>query len=93
MTPRTDVEAIAPSDEGFAGDPRGSIAAIGRLRGIPVYGDSLDTIVGSPVLCATSMPYFGRERRRILSCASVLREPLRVPETKPIGELPARLPA
>jgi len=82
MTPRTDVEAIDLS-EGFPAI-RERIAAISHSR-IPVYEDSLDTIVGI-LYVRDLIPYFGREAEGF-SLRAILREPLRVPETKPIGEL------
>ncbi len=82
MTPRTDIEAIEVTD-GLAAI-REKIAAIGHSR-IPVYAESLDTIVGI-LYVRDLVRYFGESADGI-SLRSILREPLRVPETKPIGEL------
>jgi CBS domain containing-hemolysin-like protein len=82
MTPRTDIEAIELTDD--LTSIREQIAAIGHSR-IPVYAESLDTIVGI-LYVRDLVRYFG-ESADGLSLRELLREPLRVPETKPIGEL------
>jgi len=82
MTPRTDIEAIELT--GDLATIRERIAAIGHSR-IPVYEESLDTIVGI-LYVRDLVRYFGQSTDGI-SLRSILREPLRVPETKPIGEL------
>lgn len=82
MTPRTDIEAIELTDD--LGAIRERIASIAHSR-IPVYEESLDTIVG--ILHVRDLVRFFGTSADGLSLRSVLREPLRVPETKPIGEL------
>ncbi|MFN9126523.1 MAG: hemolysin family protein [bacterium] len=82
MTPRTDIEAIEITDS--LASIREKIAAIGHSR-IPVYAESLDTIVGI-LYVRDLVRYFGQSTDGI-SLRSILREPLRVPETKQIGEL------
>ena len=82
MTPRTDIEAIEITDD--LATIREKIAAISHSR-IPVYAESLDTIVG--VLYVRDLVRYFGESADGISLRSILREPLRVPETKPIGEL------
>ena len=82
MTPRTDLEAIELSDDLDA--IRGLITANSHSR-IPVYEDSVDQIVGI-LYVRDLVRHFGATAPGF-SLRSILREPLRVPETKPIGEL------
>ena len=82
MTPRTDVEAIESSDD--LATVRALIAEHSHSR-IPVYEESLDQIVGI-LYVRDLVRYFGAAAPDF-NLRSVLREPLRVPETKPIGEL------
>ncbi len=82
MTPRTDVEAIESSDDLLT--VRALITEHSHSR-IPVYEESLDQIVGI-LYVRDLVRYFGAAAPDF-NLRSVLREPLRVPETKPIGEL------
>ncbi|MFM7051269.1 MAG: hemolysin family protein, partial [Planctomycetota bacterium] len=82
MTPRTDIEAIEITDD--LASVREQIAAIGHSR-IPVYSESLDEIVGI-LYVRDLVRYFGGPADGF-RMKSLLREPLRVPETKPVGEL------
>lgn len=82
MTPRTDIEAIEFSDD-LAG-VRHKIVRSSHAR-IPVYRESLDRIEGI-LYVRDLVRYFGAAAADF-NLRSLLREPLRVPETKPIGEL------
>ncbi len=82
MTPRTDIEAIELSDDLAA--IRAQIAISGHSR-VPVYEESLDQIVGI-LYVRDLVRYFGLPATDF-NLRTVLREPLRVPETKPVGEL------
>ena len=82
MTPRTDIEAIELADDLAA--VRAQIAAVGHSR-IPVYSDSLDEIIGI-LYVRDLVRYFG-DAADDFDLRAVLREPLRVPETKLVGEL------
>jgi putative hemolysin len=82
MTPRTDLEAIELSDDLDA--IRGLITANSHSR-IPVYEESVDQIVGI-LYVRDLVRHFGAAAPGF-RLRSILREPLRVPETKPIGEL------
>lgn len=82
MTPRTDLEAIEFSDDLAA--IRMQITANSHSR-IPIYADSVDQIVG--VLYVRDLVRFLGGGTHDFSLRAILREPLRVPGTKPIGEL------
>ena len=82
MTPRTDVEAIELTDDLAA--VRTQITEIGHSR-IPVFAESLDQIVG--ILYMRDLVRFFGAGSTGFEMRALLREPLRVPETKPIGEL------
>lgn len=82
MTPRTDIEAIELTND--LGAIRAEIASVGHSR-IPVYEESLDQIVGI-LYVRDLVRYFGMAADGF-DLRSILREPLRVPETKPVGEL------
>ncbi len=82
MTPRTDIEAIELSDDLAA--VRSKIGANSHSR-IPVYSESVDEIVGI-LYVRDLVRYFGAAAADF-NLRTLLREPLRVPETKPIGEL------
>ena len=82
MTPRTDIEALELSDD--LAEIRSQIAAVGHSR-VPVYEDSLDNIVGI-LYVRDLVKYFG-ESTSDFRLRAVLREPLRVPESKLVGEL------
>ncbi|MEX0152492.1 hemolysin family protein [Microbacterium sp. LMI1-1-1.1] len=76
MTPRPSVHALA------AGDPADDVVQLARRTGhsrFPVYGESMDDIVGVVHLkAAIGVP---RERRGEVPAAALATEPLRVPET------------
>ena len=82
MTPRTDIEAIELSDD--LTTVREKISANSHSR-IPVFDESLDQIVGI-LYVRDLVRYFGATTADF-NLRALLREPLRVPETKPIGEL------
>lgn len=76
MTPRPSVHALA------AGDPADDVVQLARRTGhsrFPVYGESMDDIIGVVHLkAAIGVP---RERRGEVPAAALATEPLRVPET------------
>ncbi|MFM7261148.1 MAG: hemolysin family protein [bacterium] len=82
MTPRTDIEAVELTDDLAA--IRTQMAESGHSR-VPVYEESLDQIVGI-LYVRDLVRYFGNTASDF-RLRSMLREPLRVPETKPLGEL------
>jgi len=82
MTPRTDIEAVELTDDLAA--IRTQMAESGHSR-VPVYEESLDQIVGI-LYVRDLVRYFGNTASDF-KLRSMLREPLRVPETKPVGEL------
>ncbi len=82
MTPRTDIEGMPMTDDlaeirSFLGDVRHSR--------IPVFDESLDEIVGI-LYVRDLVRYFG-EAPTNFSLRPLLREPIRVPESKLVGEL------
>lgn len=82
MTPRTDIDGLAYTDE--LAEIRAFIAEVGHSR-IPVYEENLDHIVG--VLYVKDLiPYLGADARDF-ALRPLLRQPIVVPETKPVGEL------
>ena len=82
MTPRTDVEAMELLDDLAA--IRSAIAEIRHSR-IPVYEESLDQIVG--ILYVRDLVRWFGEAPVDFRLRPLLRDPLRVPETKLVGEL------
>ncbi|MCH2162761.1 MAG: hemolysin family protein [Phycisphaerales bacterium] len=82
MTPRTDIEGIELTDD--LSSIRTFIAEVGHSR-IPVYGENLDDIHGI-LYVKDLVPYLGTEGEGF-SLKSVLRRPIRIPETKPVGDL------
>ncbi len=82
MTPRTDIEGIERTDDLSA--IRDFIAAAGHSR-IPVYEGSLDTILGI-LYVKDLVPYLGADGAEF-RLRPLLREPIRVPETKPVRDL------
>lgn len=82
MTPRTDIEAVELTDDLAA--IRTQMAESGHSR-VPVYEESLDQIVGI-LYVRDLVRYFG-DTASDFRLRAMLREPLRVPETKPLGEL------
>ena len=82
MTPRTDIEGIERTDD--LATIRAFIAAAGHSR-IPVYEGSLDTILGI-LYVKDLVPYLGADGAEF-KLVPLLREPIRVPETKPVRDL------
>ena len=86
MTPRPSVHALA------AGDPADDVVQLARRTGhsrFPVYGESMDDIVGVVHLkAAIGVP---RDRRADVPVAALATEPLRVPETVHLDALVSEL--
>ncbi|MEY5060908.1 MAG: hypothetical protein RIS45_829, partial [Planctomycetota bacterium] len=82
MTPRTEVEAIEFTDDLMV--IRDRIVDASHAR-IPVFEESLDRIAG--ILYVRDLVRFFGSTAPDFNLRALLREPLRVPETKPIGEL------
>ncbi len=82
MTPRTDIDGIELTNDLEA--IREFINEVGHSR-IPVYTENLDHLKG--VLYVKDLiPYLGRHTEDF-SLEPLLRQPLRVPEFKPVSEL------
>jgi CBS domain containing-hemolysin-like protein len=88
MTPRPSIHALA------ADDSADDIVQLARRTGhsrFPVYGESMDDIVGVVHLkAAIGVP---RDRRADVPAAALMTEPLRVPETAHLDGLVAELRA
>jgi len=82
MTPRTEIEGIQSTDDLAA--IRSIIIDAGHSR-IPVYGDNLDEIRGI-LYVKDLVPYLGTEVEDF-RLDRLLRQPIRVPETKPVQDL------
>lgn len=82
MTPRTAIEGLPCTNDLQV--IRQFILGAGHSR-IPVYRDSLDSIVGI-LYVKDLVPFLGDEPDGF-DLASRLRTPVRVPETKPVSEL------
>ena len=82
MTPRTDIEGLPLSDDISA--IREFIVEVGHSR-IPVFGENLDDIRGI-LYVKDLVPYLGTEVDDF-TLTRVLRQPIRVPETKPVKDL------
>ena len=82
MTPRTEIEGIQSTDDLAA--IRTIIIEAGHSR-IPVYGDNLDEIRGI-LYVKDLVPYLGTEVEDF-RLDRLLRQPIRVPETKPVQDL------
>ena len=82
MTPRTDIEGLPLSDDLSA--IREFIVEAGHSR-IPVYGESLDDIRGI-LYVKDLVAYLGTEADDF-ALTRVLRQPIRIPETKPVKDL------
>jgi CBS domain containing-hemolysin-like protein len=82
MTPRTEIEGIQSTDDLAA--IRSIIIEAGHSR-IPVYGDNLDEIRGI-LYVKDLVPYLGTEVEDF-RLDRLLRQPIRVPETKPVQDL------
>ena len=82
MTPRTDIDGIEMTDD--LAVIREVIMQIGHSR-IPVYQDNLDNIIGI-LYVKDLVSYLGRDVQAF-ALDELLRQPIRVPETKPVNEL------
>ena len=82
MTPRTDIEGIALSDD--LDTVRDFIVNAGHSR-IPVYGEDLDDIRGI-LYVKDLIPFIGRDVKEF-KLESLLRKTLNVPDTKPVSEM------
>ncbi|MBC01749.1 MAG: hypothetical protein CMJ34_00395 [Phycisphaerae bacterium] len=82
MTPRTDIEGLPLSNDLVS--MREFIVAAGHSR-IPVYGENLDDILGI-LYVKDLVPYLGADAGEF-RLERVLRQPIRVPETKPVKDL------
>ena len=82
MTPRTDIQGIQLTDQ--LDSIIEQIEEEGHSR-IPVYKDNLDHIVG--ILYVKDLLHHLRKDRASFRLQPVLRQPIVVPETKPVHEL------
>jgi CBS domain containing-hemolysin-like protein len=82
MTPRTDIEGLPMTQD--LGEVRDFIAEAGHSR-IPVYGENLDDILGI-LYVKDLVPWLGAEPADF-RLDRLLRQPIRVPETKPVKDL------
>jgi magnesium and cobalt transporter len=82
MTPRTDIDGIELTDD--LGVIRAFIAKAGHSR-IPVYEGNIDHIVGI-LYVKDLVPYLGEEVDNF-KLKPILRQPIVIPETKPVREL------
>ena len=82
MTPRTEIEGIQFTDD--LSGIRTIIIEAGHSR-IPVYGEHLDDIKGI-LYVKDLVPYLGTDATDF-RLDRLLRQPLRVPETKPVQDL------
>ncbi len=82
MTPRTDIEGLPMTQDLRA--VRDFIAEAGHSR-IPVYGENLDDILGI-LYVKDLVPWLGAEPEDF-RLDRLLRQPIRVPETKPVKDL------
>ncbi|MDA1027066.1 MAG: hemolysin family protein [Planctomycetota bacterium] len=82
MTPRTEIEGIQFTDDLSA--IRAIIIEAGHSR-IPVYGEHLDDIKGI-LYVKDLVPYLGTDAEDF-RLDRLLRQPIRVPETKPVKDL------
>ena len=82
MTPRTDVEGIEHTDD--LHEIRKIVLESGRSR-IPVYKENIDHILGI-LYVKDLVAFFGAEDESF-NLLSILRQPIVVPDTKPVQEL------
>jgi len=82
MTPRTDIEGLPMTQD--LGAVRDFIEEAGHSR-IPVYGENLDDILGI-LYVKDLVPWLGAEPADF-RLDRLLRQPIRVPETKPVKDL------
>ena len=82
MTPRTDIEGIELTDD--LAVIRKFISAVGHSR-IPVYKENLDHVVGI-LYVRDLVPYLGEDANNF-KLEPLLRQPIIIPETKPVRHL------
>jgi len=82
MTPRTRIDGLQYTDE--LNDIRDFIAHVGHSR-IPVYRENLDNVIGI-LYVKDLIPYLGVDPPRF-RLEPILRQPIIVPETKPVSDL------
>jgi putative hemolysin len=82
MTPRTDIDGIELTSD--LADIRSFIAEVGHSR-IPVYKENLDHVIGI-LYVKDLIPYLGQDADNF-TLEPLLRQPIIVPETKPVREL------
>ncbi len=82
MTPRTDVEGIEHTND--LHEIRKIVLESGRSR-IPVYEENIDHILG--ILYVKDLVAFFGEEDESFNLLSILRQPIVVPDTKPVQEL------
>jgi CBS domain containing-hemolysin-like protein len=82
MTPRTDIDGIELTSS--LADIRSFIAEVGHSR-IPVYKENLDHVIGI-LYVKDLIPYLGQDTDNF-TLEPLLRQPIIVPETKPVREL------
>jgi CBS domain containing-hemolysin-like protein len=82
MTPRTEIDGIECTND--LGAIRDFIVEAGHSR-IPVYEENLDRIIGI-LYTKDLVPWLGGDASGF-ALRPLLREPLRVPETKPVRDL------
>jgi len=82
MTPRTDIEGLEFTNDLAA--IRSFIVEVGHSR-IPIYSDNLDEIRGI-LYVKDLVTYLGAEATDF-DLEKVLRQPIRIPETKPVRDL------
>ncbi|MHC4710518.1 MAG: hemolysin family protein [Planctomycetota bacterium] len=82
MTPRTDIDGIELTNDLAA--IRTFISEVGHSR-IPVYKENLDHVIGI-LYVKDLIPYLGQDANNF-TLEALLRQPIIVPETKPVREL------
>ncbi|MBC8202637.1 MAG: HlyC/CorC family transporter [Planctomycetes bacterium] len=82
MTPRTDVEGVEHTDD--LNEIRKFVLESGRSR-IPVYKENIDHILG--ILYVKDLVAFFGAKDEGFNLLSILRQPIVVPDTKPVQEL------
>jgi len=82
MTPRTDIEGIELTNDLAA--IRSFITEVGHSR-IPVYKENLDHVIGI-LYVKDLIPFLGQDADNF-NLEALLRQPIIVPETKPVREL------